>query len=150
MTQKHGLFSGPGADRRLAPVITGLVLFFVSYGTDLVTYVMGVKGAETIFNNLLIGLAGAGLVIFFQSVASHDEARARIKGQRSILAGELNHRIRLAMLLVRQSATLEDQDERGRLIAEAVEQMDKALNELIPYVAGAEDVRELSNRQKSA
>ncbi len=127
-------------ERTKPALVTGLVLFLASYAMDLILYRLNMPGAATVLNDVAIGLLGAMLLLFFLSASyeAHDMARAK---ERINLVAELNHHIRNALTLIGLSATLEDQQERLRLVDEASARIDRVLTELAPTIGSANSPR---------
>lgn len=118
-------------DRIKPTVVTVLLLFIVGYLMDFILYRLGVQGAETISNDLVIGVFGGAAVWYYLAATRerHNLARAR---ERLALVTELNYHIRNALTVIGHSATLEDAGDRSRLVEEAVKQIDEVLTGLAP------------------
>lgn len=126
---------------RLRPAfITGFLLYLASYVMDLILYRLKIPGAATILNDVAIGLLGAMLVLFYLSASYESQSMARAR-ERMIMVAELNHHIRNALTLIGLSATLEDRQERLRLVDEASARIDKVLIELVPTAGSANGPR---------
>ncbi len=121
-------------------LVTGLVLFLASYAMDLILYRLNMPGAATVLNDVAIGLLGAMLLLFYLSASYRTQVMARGK-ERIILVAELNHHIRNALTLIGLSATLEDKQERLRLVDEASARIDRVLTELAPTIGSANSPR---------
>lgn len=126
---------------RIGPVlVTGSLLFLASYGMSLILNRLGMSPASTILDDLAIGILGALLLAYHLSASdmSHNFARAK---ERMILVAELNHHIRNALTVIGHSATLDDQENRLKLLDEAIAQIDQVLTDLVPTVGSAESAR---------
>lgn len=118
-------------ERAAAAITIGLVLFAVSYAAEVVLFWMGVPGARTIVDNVLIGFIGAAAAYLW--VRYEDERHARVR-EKMILLVELNHHIREALSMISESSLVHDEERRLRLVDEAVERVDRVLVELVPTV----------------
>lgn len=124
---------------RMSPaLLTGLILFAASFLTDIILDWIGTAGQERIFNHLAIGLVGALLILFFLSASYENQAYARAKEKMHLVA-EMNQRIRGALNLIEQSATLDDRNERLRGVDEAVRRIDVVLTDLLPTMGSASE-----------
>lgn len=121
-------------------LITGLLLYFASYAMDLILYRLNIPGAATILNDVAVGLLGAILVLFYLSASYESQIMARAR-ERMIMVAELNLHIRNALTLTGLAATLEDRQERLRLVDEASARIDKVLTELVPTAGSADGPR---------
>ncbi|MGH9863784.1 MAG: hypothetical protein ACRD4H_00030 [Candidatus Acidiferrales bacterium] len=117
-------------------LLSGLVLFVASFLTDIILSWIGTPGQARIFNHLAIGFVGAVLILFFLSASYENQVYARAK-ERMHLVEEMNYRIRGALNLIEQSATLDDRDERLRGVDEAVRRIDVVLTDLLPTMGTA-------------
>jgi hypothetical protein len=125
-------------ERAAAATTIGLLLFFVSYAAELVLLRMGVQGARTIVDNVLIGSVGAAAAYLWVRYEAERHARVR---EKMILLVELNHHIREALTMIGESNLVPDREKRLRLIDEAVERVDRVLVELVPTVGEAASPR---------
>lgn len=112
-------------------VLVGLVLFFVSYVADWALSLVGISFVASIVNNIVIGACGGAVAYMWARFEAERQARAR---EKMILLVELNHHIRNALVILGQSAALQDGPEKLRLIDEAVDRVDRVLTELVPTV----------------
>lgn len=122
---------------RMSPaLLTGLILFAASFFTDIILSWIGTPAQARVFNHLAIGLIGALLILFFLSASYENQVYARAK-ERMQLVTEMNCRIRGALSLIEQSATLDDRDERLRSVDEAVRRIDVVLTDFLPTAGRA-------------
>lgn len=122
---------------RMSPaLLSGLILFAASFLTDIILSWIGTPGQARVFNHLAIGIIGALLILFFLSASYENQVYARAK-ERMRLIAEMNYRIRGALSLIEQSATLDDRDERLRGVDEAVRRIDVVLTDFLPSVGTA-------------
>jgi sugar phosphate isomerase/epimerase len=126
-------------ERFAAAILVGLLLFGVSYLADWILFRMGIAGAQTIVDNLVIGVIAALAAYLWARYEAERQARAR---ERMILLIELNHHIRNALTVLGHGATLENGPDKLRLIDEAVDRVDRVLTELVP-TAGERSVPRL-------
>lgn len=122
---------------RMSPaLLSGLILFAASFFTDIILDWIGTPGQARLFNYLAIGLIGALLILFFLSASYENQVYARAKERMQLIA-EMNYRIRGALSLIEQSATLDDRNERLRGVDEAVRRIDVVLTDFLPTVGTA-------------
>jgi hypothetical protein len=122
---------------RMSPsLLSGLILFAASFLTDIILSWIGTPGQARFFNHLAIGIIGALLILFFLSASYENQVYARAKERMQLIA-EMNYRIRGALNLIEQSATLDDRDERLRGVDEAVRRIDVVLTDFLPSVGTA-------------
>ncbi len=114
-------------DRLRPAVITGIGLCVANYGMDFVMDRLGTRASETILNDVAIGILGA-LAVFFYLSASHEKEQFEGAKERIMMIGELNVRIREALVVVASSAMAEDLQERLRGIDEATDRIDVLLS----------------------
>lgn len=120
-------------ERTSPALLSGLILFLASFLTDIILSWIGTPGQARIFNHLAIGIIGALLILFFLSASYENQVYARAK-ERMQLVAEMNYRIRGALNLIEQSATLDDRNERLRGVDEAVRRIDVVLTDFLPSV----------------
>jgi Asp-tRNA(Asn)/Glu-tRNA(Gln) amidotransferase A subunit family amidase len=123
-------------DRVKPALLTGIVLFMVSYVVDVVMDWLHRPTKAVFFNNLAVGIVGAVMLILCLSASYEAQVYARAK-ERMILIEELNHHIRQALMLIEESAMLENRAERIRRVDEAIAKVDVVLTELVPTVGSA-------------
>jgi hypothetical protein len=88
------------------------------------------EGATLIDDFAIAALGGAALWFFLTLQAERQEiAHAR---ERMAVTAELNHHIRRAMSVVATSVVLPNEEDRLRLVDEAVEHIDHVLMDLVP------------------
>jgi hypothetical protein len=103
--------------------------------------------AVTVFNDLAIGILGAGLALFHMSSVRTNQVYLRAK-ERMILIAELNHHVRSALTTIHQAASLEDPVTRAREVNGALEQIDRVLLDLVPTIGSANAPRYSFPEQK--
>jgi hypothetical protein len=122
-------------DRLTPALVTGLVLFAASYGSDVILERWGVPVTATILNNVAIGILGALALMFYLS-ASYEHHNFERAKERMALVSEVNRQVREALAAVAQSAMLEDRSERLLRLDEATERIDSMLTDLVPIAGG--------------
>lgn len=114
---------------RLGPaVVAGLILCFATYGLDFLMDRMGTNASKTILNDVGIGLLGC-LVVYFYLSAVREKQNFESARERILLIGEINLRIREALVVVASSAMSEDRWARIRGIDEATARIDVILSD---------------------
>jgi hypothetical protein len=121
-------------------LLAGLLLFLVSYAMSLILDRLGMSPASTILDDLAIGILGAMLLRYYLSASQASQNLARAK-ERILLVTELNHHIRNALVPIGYSATLDDREERLRIVDDAIERIDWVLTDLVPTAGSAESPR---------
>jgi hypothetical protein len=140
MRFKDNLPNWVAFDRIQPALIAGLVIFAVSDVLDLILFWMDLPAAATILNSVAIAILGALILLFYLSASYESQNYARAK-ERMILVAELNHHIRRALIVIEDSALLEDRAERLRNTEEAVARIDSVLTDLLPTIGSAEKPR---------
>lgn len=128
-------------------LVIGFVLSVCNYALDVLLFWMGIPKAATVFDDLMVGVLGAALSLFYMSSVRTNQIYLRAK-ERTILTAELNRHVRGALTSIRQAASLEDAGKRMHRVDEAIEQIDRVLLELVPTVGSADAPRSLSPEQK--
>jgi hypothetical protein len=128
-------------------LVIGFVLSVFSYGLGVLLFWLRMPSAVTVFNDLAIGILGAGLALFYMSSIRTNQIHLRAK-ERMILIAELNHHVRRALTTIHQAASLEDPVARTQEVDEAIEQIDRVLLDLVPTVGSASAPRYSFPEQK--
>ena len=128
-----------------AALVIGFVLCVSNYAMDVFLLWLRIPTAATVFNDLTVGVLGAGLALFYMSTVRTNQIYLRAK-ERMILTAELNHHVRSALTTIRQASSLEDASKRIQQVDEAIEQIDQVLMDLVPTVGSAEAPRALPPR----
>lgn len=124
-------------------LVIGFVLSVTNYGLDVFLFWLRIPAAATVFNNLTVGVLGAGLSLFYLSSVRTNQIYLRAK-ERMILTAELNQHVGSALIAIRHAASLEDVSERIQKVDEAIEQIERVLLDLVPTVGSADAPRSLS------
>lgn len=121
-------------------LVIGFVLSVASYGLEVFLFWLRMPGAATAFNDLAVGVLGAGLSWFYLSSVRTNQIYLRAK-ERTILTAELNRYVRSALVAIRYAASLDDASERIQKVDDAIEQIDRVLLDLVPTVGSADAPR---------
>ena len=121
-------------------LVIGFVLSVASYGLEVFLFWLRMPGAATAFNDLAVGVLGAGLALFYMSSVRTNQIYLRAK-ERTILTAELNRYVRSALVAIRYAASLDDASERIQKVDDAIEQIDRVLLDLVPTVGSADAPR---------
>jgi hypothetical protein len=143
MNLKIGLPEWIVSDYVKDALVIGVVLCAWSYGVDVLLFWLRLPRAATLFDDLMVGVLGAGLSLFYLSSVRTNQIYLRAK-ERMILTVELNRYVRSALIAIRQAASLDDASERLPKVDEAIEQIDRVLLDLVPTVGSADAPRFLS------
>jgi hypothetical protein len=117
--------------RRTAVAALSVLLFSLSCALDQILYWRGINGAQTLWNDIVIAMLGGAALWFFLTLQAERQELAHAR-ERMMVTAELNHHIRRAMSVVASSVVLEDEEDRLRLVDQAVEQIDHVLMNLVP------------------
>lgn len=143
MNLKIGLPEWIVSDYVKDALVIGVVLCAWSYGVDVLLFWLRLPRAATLFDDLMVGVLGAGLSLFYLSSVRTNQIYLRAK-ERMILTVELNRYVRSALIAIRQAASLDDVSERLPKVDEAIEQIDRVLLDLVPTVGSADAPRFLT------
>jgi hypothetical protein len=113
-----------------AALVTGLVLFAITYVADAVLYYLGIAAAETILDDAAIAISGAAVLIFFLVQNNKNQIAARAK-ERAIIVAEVSHHIRNALTPLALVMTSPDTGERLRILDMATDRVDRVLTDLL-------------------
>jgi hypothetical protein len=130
-------------EHRKDALVIGFVLCVSSYAVDVLLFWLRIPAAATVFNDVAVGVLGAGLSLFYLSSVRTNQIYLRAK-ERMILTAELNRYVRSALIAIRDAASLEDASERIQKVDEAIDQIDRVLLDLVPTVGSADAPRALS------
>ena len=140
MSTKHLPFFTK-SERALTAITIGLILFGASYAAEVILFWLHVQGAQTVVDDVLIGMIGMiGAAAAYLWVRYEDERDARVR-EKMILLVELNHHIREALSTISASSLVEDEEKRLQLVDEAVDRVDRVLVELVPTAGEAANPR---------
>jgi hypothetical protein len=125
------LASWVASRRALSVAILCAVLFCGNCVFDQILYWRGINGAQTLLNDFAIAALGGAALWFFLTLQAERQELSNAR-ERMAVTAELNHHIRRAMSVVASSVVLKDEEDRLRLVDEAVEQIDQVLMNLVP------------------
>jgi hypothetical protein len=121
-------------------LIAGVVLFALTYAADATLEYAGIVAAKTIFNDMVIAIAGATILLLLLSQHHKNQIVARAK-ERAIVVAELSHHIRNAMTPLALVMASPDTGERLRMLDMATDRVDYVLTDLLPTVGSASKPR---------
>jgi len=107
------------------------MLFSGHYALIQVLSWRGIKEGATLIDDFTIAALGSAALWFFLTLQAERQEITRAS-ERLIVAAKLNHRIRHAMSAVATSVVLPNEEDRLRLVDEAVERIDDVLMDLVP------------------
>lgn len=129
----------------LIPVLAGFGMAVAVRLIDLTLARLGMHAETTFIDDAIVGLLTAALLFFVQH--EHEREVHRQK-QCAVVIEQMNHHLRNALQVILYRATLDVNSERElREIKGAVDRIDWALREILPY-AGAESPVEESELRK--
>lgn len=128
-----------------AALVIGFVLCVANYALDIFMLWLRIPTAAAVFNDLMVGVLGAGLALFYMATIRTNQIYLRAK-ERMILTAELNQHVRSTLTAIRHAASLKDAVKRIQQVDEAIEQIDLVLMDLVPTVGSAEAPRALPPR----
>lgn len=117
--------------RRISVVIFALLLFCAHFALIQLLSWRGVNEHSTLIDDFAVALLGAAALWFFLTLQAERQEIAHAH-ERLIVTAELNHHIRRAMSVVATSVVLPNEEDRLRLVDEAVEHIDHVLMDLVP------------------
>jgi hypothetical protein len=117
--------------RRISVGIFAVLLFCAHYALIQLLSWRGIKEGSTLIDDFAIAALGGVALFFFLTLQSqrHRISHAR---ERLVVTMELNRNIRQAMSAVVTSVVLPNEEDRLRLVDEAVEHIDHVLMDLVP------------------
>lgn len=117
--------------RGMSVGIVSFCLFSMSCALDQVLYWRGIYGAQTLSNDIAIAVLGGAALWFFLALQAERQELSHAR-ERMRVTTELNHHIRQAMSVVASSVVIENEEDRLRLVDQAVEHIDQVLMNLVP------------------
>jgi len=123
--------------RRISVAIFALLLFSAHFALIQILTWRGVSEGTTLIDDFAVAFLGAAALWFFLTLQAERQEIAHAR-ERMIVTAELNHHIRRAMSVVATSVVLPNEEDRLRLVDEAVEHIDHVLMDLVP-TAGEQD-----------
>jgi hypothetical protein len=135
MTPPKGLEPWRRFDRLGPALLTGLVLGTANYLMDFILVHLGGSSSATMLSNVGIGVLG-GTSVYLYLTASRAKYNYENAKERMALIGDLNERIRQAMVAVAASALSDDRTARLRGIDEATDRIDSILTDFLKPTNG--------------
>lgn len=123
--------------RRISVTIFAAMLFGGHYALIQVLSWRGINEGATLIDDFAIAVLGSTALWFFLTLQAERQEIAHAR-ERMAVTAELNHHIRRAMSVVATSVVLPNEEDRLRLVDEAVEHIDHVLLDLVP-TAGEQD-----------
>jgi hypothetical protein len=120
--------------------LAAALLFLVSMACGELLYLRRIYGAQTFFDDAIIGAAGGFIVwglLYLQGRRQEFEA-AR---ERMRLTAEMNVHVRNALAIMSNAVLTQDQADRLRLMDEAIQRIDHVLNDLVPTMGQSTQTR---------
>ncbi len=117
--------------RAKAVVIFAALLFVVHLVLVETLHWWRISETSTLIDDLVFAAFGGAALWFFLKLQAERQEFAHAR-ERLIAAAQVNHRIRRALSVVVSSVVLQDEDDRLRLVDEAIEHIDEVLLDLAP------------------
>jgi hypothetical protein len=117
--------------RRKSVAIFAAILFCGHYVLIQFLSWRGIKEGATLIDDFTIAALGSATLWFFLTLQAERQEIAYAR-ERLIVTAKLNHQIRHAMSAVATSVVLPNEEDRLRLVDEAVEKIDHVLMDLVP------------------
>jgi site-specific DNA-cytosine methylase len=134
-------FAAWSASRRgISVVIFAVVLFGGHYVIIQILSWRGINEGATLIDDFAIAALGGAALWFFLTLQAERQGIAHAR-ERLIVTARLNHQIRHAMSAVATSVVLPNEEDRLRLVDEAVERIDHVLMDLVPTADEQDRVR---------
>jgi hypothetical protein len=126
--------------RAMSVALLAALLFLTSCALDQILYWRGISGAQTLSNDLAIAILGGAALWFILTLQAERQEFAHARERMKVTA-ELNHHIRRAMSVVASSVVIENEEDRLRLVDQAVEHIDQVLMNLVPTATEQDRLR---------
>lgn len=126
--------------RRISIAIFAALLFCGHYALIQALSWRGINEGATLIDDLAIAVLGAAALGFFLTLQRERQEIAHAR-ERMAVTVELNRNIRRAMSVVATSVVLPNEDDRLRLVDQAVEQIDHVLMDLVPTATDQDRLR---------
>jgi hypothetical protein len=117
--------------RRISVAIFAALLFGGHYALIQILSWRSVHEGATLIDDFTIAALGSAALWFFLTLQAERQEIAHAR-ERMVVTAELNHQIRRAMSVVATSVVLPNEEDRLRLVDEAVEKIDHVLMDLVP------------------
>jgi hypothetical protein len=117
--------------RRKSVAIFAAIIFCGHYVLIQVLSWQGIDEGATLIDDFTIAALGSAALWFFLTLQAESQEIAYAR-ERLIVTAKLNYQIRCAMSAVATSVVLPNEEDRLRLVDEAVERIDHVLMDLVP------------------
>jgi len=117
--------------RRISVAIFAVLLFGGHYALIQILSWRTINEGATLIDDFAIAALGSAALWFFLTLQAERQEIAHAR-ERMVVTAELNHQIRRAMSVVATSVVLPNEEDRLRLVDEAVEKIDHVLMDLVP------------------
>jgi len=119
------------SDKVIPVAIAVILIFFGNVVVDEILVWKGVQAAETFLNDIGIAAVGGLTVWALLTIQERRQEMLRAR-ERMQLTIELNRHVRNAFSMMANSLLLKNEEERLRVIDDAMQQIDRVLTEVVP------------------
>ena len=141
MSSAFQLASWMVSRRAKAVAIFSALLFGMHFLLIQALHWRGINEASTLIDDVVFAAFGGAALWFFLKLQAERQEFAHAR-ERLIAAAQVNHRIRRALSVVVSSVVLQNEEDRLRLVDEAVEHIDQVLMDLVPSAGDREALRD--------
>jgi hypothetical protein len=131
MSHKLSLPSWAKSGQVLPSVVAVVLLFTVSFVTGEVLYWRGLRGAETLVDDLIIGAAGGLVAWTLLSLQARRQETARAR-ELIRLTADVNRQVRDALTMMGNAVLVQNETERLQMMDAAMQRIDTVLSDLVP------------------
>jgi two-component sensor histidine kinase len=117
--------------RAKAVAIFAALLFTVHVGLVQALHSWRISESTTLLDDFVFAAFGGAALWFFLKLQAERQEFAHAR-ERLLAAAQVNHRIRRALSVVVSSVVLQNEDDRLRLVDEAIERIDEVLLDMAP------------------
>jgi hypothetical protein len=117
--------------RRISVTGFAVLLFGAHYGLTQILTWRGIKEGSTLIDDFTIAALGSAALWFFLTLQAERQEIAHAR-ERMMVTARVNLHIRRALSAVATSVVLPNEDDRLRLVDEAVERIDHVLMDMVP------------------
>ena len=121
-------------------LVTGLVLFAITYMCDAILYALGIAAAKTILNDVAVALSGAVLLVIFLSQSRKNQIVEQAKA-RAMVVEAVSHYVRDVFTPLALVMSSQDTAERLRILDMATDRVDYVLSQVLPTVGNTDKPR---------
>ncbi len=119
------------SEKVFAVTIVVVLLFFANIVVDQILLWKNVQAAETLLNDVAIAAVGGFAVWVLLTVQAKRQEMLKAR-ERMQLTIELNHHVRNAFSMMASSLLLRNEEDRLRVIDDAMQEIDRVLTEVVP------------------